>query len=47
MNGKIRWYVYLLSKNDKEGIISMTNELALFYDNIDKFYSIYENINNK
>ena len=47
MNGKIRWYMYLLSKNDKEGIISMTNELALFYDNIDKFYSIYENVNNK
>ena len=47
MNGKLRWYVYLLSKNDKEGIISMTKELVLFYNNIDKFYSIYENINNK
>lgn len=45
MNGKLRWYIYLLSKGDKEGIIAMTKELALFWDNIDNFYSLYQKVN--
>lgn len=44
MSGKIQWYSYLISKKNYEGIISMTKELLLFYENIEKFYEIYKSI---
>ena len=44
MNGKLKWYQYLLSKRDFYGIVSMTNELSTYYKNIDKFNNIYNEI---
>ena len=44
MSGKLQWYSYLISKKNYEGIISMTKELILFYENIEKFYEIYKSI---
>lgn len=44
MNGKLRWYNYLLSKKDLYGVVSMTNDFVNYYKNIEKFNDIYQNI---
>lgn len=44
MNGKLQWYNYLISKKRINDVISMTKELLLFYNSIDKFYKIYESV---
>ena len=50
MNGKLQWLEYMISKllNDDllmvKDVIAMINEVILYFDNIDKFYDIYLNL---
>ena len=52
-NGKLQWLKYMFSKNHlKKGnyindCIDMIDELVLYYNNINKFYNIFEKVNNK
>ena len=50
MNGKLQWLEYMISKllNDDltmvKDVIAMINEVIFYFDNIDKFYDIYINL---
>ena len=50
MNGKLQWLEYMISKllNDDltmvKDVIAMINEVILYFDNVDKFYDIYINL---
>lgn len=50
MNGKLQWLEYMIGRllnNDLlmvKDVIAMINEVILYFDNIDKFYDIYLNL---
>lgn len=50
MNGKLQWLEYMINKllnNDLlmvKDVIAMINEVIFYFDNIDKFYDIYINL---
>lgn len=50
MNGKLQWLEYMIGRllnNDLlmvKDVIAMINEVILYFDNIDKFYDIYINL---
>lgn len=53
VNGKLQWLEYLMSKCNKNNLNRindtkhMIKEMLLYYDNIDKMFSIYKDIMNK
>ena len=49
INGKLQWFNYLLGNYKKRSndLISMINELVLYYDNIDEMYSLYLKVSSK